>query len=295
MKMKEKPKKENSERWLLTYSDLMNLLMILFILLYAISSVDAAKYEQISETLNESMGEGASIFSGGASDGVFSVDGSKIPIDLGGGKGDDGSSGGNPGTISPTQAAPTAKPSPTAAATATPVPGKDIDSLSPNLTTKQDMEYFQEYVNAILVRFDLNEDVTTYLSGNGLTITFRNDAFFDSGRDVLKKEMKVGLDEISTLLNKVNNNIMVEGNTDNVPISSGSKFDSNWQLSSARAANVAQYLVEEDKVAGKRVTAAGCGEFNPIASNKTAAGRSKNRRVDIKILYLDASQQELNQ
>jgi chemotaxis protein MotB len=132
---------------------------------------------------------------------------------------------------------------------------------------------------------NLGVSVNTLVEERGLTITFKNDVFFDSGQDALKKEMKEGLNKIALLINKVDNPIVIEGHTDNVPISSKHDFASNWQLSAARDANVAQYLVEQGKVDGGRISAIGYGEYRPVASNQTSEGRSKNRRVDIIILY----------
>jgi chemotaxis protein MotB len=117
-------------------------------------------------------------------------------------------------------------------------------------------------------------------------ITFSNDVFFDSGDDTLKGDMKKGLDKLSVLLNRIDNTIVVEGHTDNIPMNkSSSKFASNWQLSAARAANVVEYLVDNCKIDGTRISAVGYGEFHPKDTNQTEKGRSKNRRIDVVILY----------
>lgn len=272
MKMKPKAKKENSERWLLTYSDLITLLLILFIVLFAISNINQQKYEQVAESLSESMGQGASIFSGS---GVFPQTGGNSPVNLGGAGKQDNSS--NSQTAAPTQAP-----------EATNAPGQSQDGqtgFAGSLKTEQDMEDFQNYVEQILIDMNMDAATDTEIVDRGLEIIFRNDVFFDSGKDTLQEPMKRGLKQLAKLLNKIDNKIVIEGNTDNVSLSPLNKFASNWQLSGARAANVAQYLNEEEKVDGKRITSMGCGEFNPVASNDTAEGRSQNRRVDIIILY----------
>lgn len=285
MKMKQKPKKENSERWLLTYSDLMNLLLILFILLYAMSQVDQQKYDQLSESLSKSMGKGASIFSGS---GVLPQNGGNTPIDIGN-NGNQNNSSGNQTTAVPTKE-PTKTPTKAPEATKTPgntEGGQGNSDFNGSLKTEQDMANFQSYVEQILVDMNMDVATDTEVVDRGLEIIFKNDIFFDSGDDTLKEPMQRGLKQLAKLLNKVDNKIVIEGNTDNVPLSSSNIFDSNWQLSAARAANVAQYLVEDEKVDGDRISAVGYGEFNPVATNDTADGRSRNRRVDIIILYND--------
>ncbi len=266
MQHKQKQKKDNSERWLLTYSDLITLLMILFILLFAISNVNQSKYDQLAEALSESMGEGASIFNGSA--GVIQDGGGNNVIDIGSPDGDGSGSGDQ--EPSGTTGSPT--PTPTGAA-------------SESLETEKDMEELQSDINQVLDDMDVGMNAGTHMIEKGLTVTFTNDIFFDSGKDVLKEEMKHGLSKIAKLLNRVDNKIIIEGHTDNVPIRDTNKYTSNWQLSAARAANVVEYLVDHEKVDGTRISAVGYGEYSPVASNDTAEGRSQNRRVDIIILY----------
>jgi chemotaxis protein MotB len=290
MKKIQKPKKENSERWLLTYSDLITLLMILFILLYAMSTVSDVKYEQLSSSLYNSLGQGAGILNG--SNGIFPDGGSDSPVVIDP-KTNQNSESSVQSTPVPTK--PVSTPEPTKAPKATLTPSdepscgnpENIDDTSGSLSNKKDMSDFENSINEILQDMDLGVAAGTSIRESGLTISFKNDIFFDSGQDVLKKEMKKALNKIAILLNKVDNQIIIEGHTDNIPISKTNKYTSNWQLSAARAANVAQLLVEEEKVKGSRISAVGYGEFRPIASNSTAKGRSQNRRVDIIILYDD--------
>jgi chemotaxis protein MotB len=266
MKTMKKPKKENSERWLLTYSDLITLLMILFILLYAMSSVNQAKYDQLSASLSSSMGEGAGILKG--SGGVLPNGGGNTPMSGGSGQ--------------------TSEAAPTQQAAMTPIPTNvPEDTLKGNedkLIDKQKMDDLENGINDIVEDMDAGKSVGTAEVERGFTITLANDAFFDSGKAELKDNMKKGLSQIAKLLNKVNNPIIIEGFTDNVPIKS-SAYTSNWQLSAARAANVAEYLTEQEHVDGTRISAIGYGEYRPIAANATVQGRSKNRRVDITVLY----------
>jgi chemotaxis protein MotB len=277
MKKKQKPKKENGERWLLTYSDLITLLMILFILLYSMSSVNEVKYEQLSQSLKDSLGSGAGFLTG--TDSVLPGEGTSV-VDLGNGT----SNNVTPqNTVAPTQLTDTPKATDTTEDNSV---TQGAGQVSGGIDNQQDMQNFENDITNILKQMDSGVSASTTLTESGLTITFANDVFFDSGQDTLKAGMKQGLKELAKLLNRIDNSIIIEGHTDNVPInSSTSKFASNWQLSAARAANVAQFLVDKEKMDGTRIAAIGYGEFRPVVSNNTNAGKSKNRRVDIIILY----------
>lgn len=298
MKAKPRQKKDNSERWLLTYSDLITLLMILFVLLFAMSNVSQEKYEKLSESLSSSMGEGASVLNGSA--GIFDDGGGDNILDIGTPKGEgDGQKGGNVTASKAPSATPVPKDN---EVSVTPIPTEapktgdtnQMEEIGGSLVGKNDMEKFENYVTEIISEMGVGLSASTRLTESGLMISFNNDVFFDSGQDVLKEEMKSGLKEIATLLNKIDNSIIIEGHTDNVPINNDNKYTSNWQLSAARAANVAQYLVEKEKVDGSRISAIGYGEYRPIAKNDTNKGRRKNRRVDIIILYNSRSEVNYN-
>lgn len=270
MQKKQKAKKENSERWLLTYSDLITLLMILFILLYAMSNVNQAKYAKLAKSLNNTLGNGtsASVLNGAA--GVLPGKAGKP------GKSDNT----NAKTVTPK---PSSKVSPTTAPQASTAAGSG--NLSGYLKTKSDMEHLQTFINKVLTELKMSDYVNTEVKEYGLVTTFSNDVIFDSGDDRLKPEMITGLKKLAPLLRSISNSIVVEGYTDNIPITKASKFSSNWQLSSARAANVAEFLVDHCDIDGSRISSVGYSKYHPKASNDTATGRSKNRRIEIVILY----------
>lgn len=249
MKKKVKQKKENSERWLLTYADMITLLLALFIVLYAISNVDSAKYHSLAEALNDSLGDGK---------GLNVFDGKPGMLDGGQTVNEDG-------TIQ----------MPTGGATGT-------------LVTKEDMSNLEKGINSILENLNISDGAGTGITNRGLTITFSNDVFFDSGKAELKEDLKKGLLQMAVLLNRVDNPIVIEGYTDNIPISSGNIYTTNWLLSAARAANVVEFLVKNANVDGNRLSAAGYGEYHPKAPNKTEADRMKNRRVELTVLYSNA-------
>ena len=129
----------------------------------------------------------------------------------------------------------------------------------------------------------LEDSVSTTIEERGLVISFNDSIFFDSAKADIKENMKTKLVALSEILNKIDNYVRVEGHTDNIPIKN-EFYNSNWQLSSIRASNVVEFLIEYGSVSPDRLSAVGYGEYRPISDNNTEEGRAKNRRVDILIL-----------
>jgi chemotaxis protein MotB len=129
-----------------------------------------------------------------------------------------------------------------------------------------------------------DENVSLSMDERGLVIVLSDEILFDSGKAEIRKGAYPVLSQVAeVIVNKVpDKNIGISGHTDNVPIRRSS-WKSNWELSTARATNVLHYLVEQG-VSPDRLSATGYGEHRPVASNETAAGRAKNRRVEILIL-----------
>ncbi len=135
--------------------------------------------------------------------------------------------------------------------------------------------------NALEVR-----NVTISRLQGKLTVNILDRVLFDSGEADLKPEGAAVLRKVADLLQQHTNlQVHVVGHTDNVPIRSGrSRFASNWELSTARAAAAVRFLTEKTGVDPKRLGVVGYGEFRPIADNSTADGRAKNRRIALTIL-----------
>jgi chemotaxis protein MotB len=126
------------------------------------------------------------------------------------------------------------------------------------------------------------KQVKVSMEDRGLVITFVAEVLFDSGKASVKSEGKEILVKIADVVKEesIDNYIGVEGHTDNEPIKY-SGWKSNWELSTARATNVLHYLVDECGLNPEKLSATGYGEYRPVASNETADGRQKNRRVEI--------------
>jgi len=135
------------------------------------------------------------------------------------------------------------------------------------------------------LKSQLRGKVGVNVGERGLVITLANNILFDSGKAKIKEDAYPVLDKIATVIKEKapDKNIGIEGHTDNVPIKY-SGWKSNRELSTARANNVYHYLVKEGRLKPVQLTTIGYGEFQPIAENKTAQGRAKNRRVEIVIL-----------
>ncbi|OLN33534.1 flagellar motor protein MotB [Desulfosporosinus metallidurans] len=264
-KREHEAEKDNGERWLLTYSDLITLLMIFFVVLYSMSKVDAQKFQAVAESLNKALGGGTP---------------SKMEL-----------------ATSPTGPSLFKTGTPSAKAT---VPGKGTD---PNNTTYTDpassnanknsgqgnVDAEKMSIDAIKAKLDkfaadngIQATLVTSIEERGLVVSIQETLLFESGSAGITDRARAILEKVSTVLVSAPNQIKVEGHTDNLPINTH-QYPSNWELSVIRATNVVQIL-QRDGITPNRLSATGYGEYRPIASNDTDAGRSKNRRIDLIIL-----------
>lgn len=232
MKKKKPEGHMNHERWLLSYSDFMTLLMILFVVLFAMSSIDQTKYKQLSESMKVAMGGGKTIM-------------------------------GDQAAISVTENS------------------NKIENQIKSEETK--LEEVKAQVDKYLEQNGLKSSVNTKIDERGLVVSLNDTMFFDTGRADIKLESQKKIIEIGKILNQLDNYIRIEGHTDNIPIKN-SQYPSNWQLSSARASNVTEFLINNCGIVPQRFSAVGYGEYRPILDNSTEEGRARNRRVDIIIV-----------
>ncbi|MEA2442251.1 MAG: chemotaxis protein MotB [Thermoleophilaceae bacterium] len=246
---------ESEERWLLTYADMITLLMALFMVLFSITSVNKSKLEILSKTLQEA-------FSGKVLPGGEAIR----------------STGADPkATNSPT--APPAIPAITPAVTnATP------SAAAAQAKEQEDFRRLKEQIDAYAREKGIQDKLQTVIAQRGLVIRLLTDrVLFDSGAAELKAAATPVLTKVADILRREGaHQVMVEGHTDTVPIS-GSLFPTNWELSTARASRVVRFLIGGG-VGQRRLSAAGYAALHPLAPNSTAGGRSRNRRVEIVLL-----------
>ena len=127
------------------------------------------------------------------------------------------------------------------------------------------------------------DNAEVQITSKEIRINVESPILFKSGSADLGNHAANILDVMGKLLNKLNNEIIVEGHTDNVPVKSGD-YPNNWELSAARANTVVDYLTDNFPIAPKNIISAAYGEYKPVASNKTRAGRIKNRRIELVII-----------
>lgn len=140
-----------------------------------------------------------------------------------------------------------------------------------------------ELQKELLKKFKNDNDVLLLKDNRGLIIRLKDDILFGSADSQLQPEAYNSLNKITDILSKTDNPVIIEGHTDSFPINSA-KYSSNWELSTARATSVIDYLVKSKRINPKRLSAVGYGEYVPVAENTSNSGRTKNRRVDIIIL-----------
>jgi chemotaxis protein MotB len=256
------------ERWLLTYADMITLLLALFIVLWSISSVNISKFAALKQSL-------AQAFSGKILQGSSGVlDGGPSPLNPQGTQVDN---------VDAQSSSSTSQSLPTPNSIAQSIRSEINQSISQ--AELDNLRRIQAQVNAAAKALGLTGTIHTSIDERGLVIRLLTDkVLFDSGQAVLQSRALPLLHDIGLILVKddTTNPVRVEGNTDDVPIST-SQYPSNWELSTARAAAVLEVVIKTG-FPSKRLSIAGYGEENPVASNVTARGRSLNRRVDIVVL-----------
>lgn len=155
--------------------------------------------------------------------------------------------------------------------------GVIIEGIKP---LKYEEVELEKDIKAALEKSGKIEGLSILRDERGVLISFEDALMFDLGASDIKGEVRPVLAEVAALIRKVQNNIVIEGHTDNVPIKSA-RYSSNWELSTARATSVLVAFIKEYNINPERFSVSGYGEYRPIASNATPEGRAKNRRVDI--------------
>jgi chemotaxis protein MotB len=271
---------DNDERWLLTYSDMITLLMALFMVLFSISSVNISKFKTLQESLKAAFS--GSILPGGK---AIMQSGSQST------KAHTPATSAIPSIVPLTPNTPNSGNDTKAQLDQNPVTQAQLSqaqSIAAAAKQEQaDFQQLQEKLNQYIDTHGLRNQVQTVISRRGLVVRVLTDrVLFDSGQANLKPEGDPLLGEIANLLNVDRRHpIVVEGHTDNVPIASA-QYPSNWELSTARATTVVRFLIGRS-VDRNRLSASGYADLHPIATNATAAGRQLNRRVEIVLQRLN--------
>ena len=250
-KKKEEEQAPGSPAWMATFSDLMNLLLCFFVLLFSMSEIDVDKWQQVAMSFSENF----SIFSGGASaigDGFLISNGVSQLNEL-----DD--------YINST--------------------GKTAESEEfvnelEEFEEKQlaAAEQLAEEIEEAVEESQFADEIDVDFTAQYVSLTLNGALLFDSGSAELKEEAKPLMDKIGQLLARyAQSTIEIEGHTDNVPIHN--------EVSSFRALSVFNYFMETTFLDPATIKHSGRGEYLPVADNATPEGRAQNRRVEIKIYH----------
>jgi len=256
-KRKPEAPKPGAPAWMATFSDLMNLLLCFFVLLFSMSTVDAQKFELIAASFSETF----SIFSSGGKaigDDMMISNGVSQLNEL-------------DNYINST--------------------GKDAESedIVPDALKEfeeqklAESEELAEKIEEALQESGMQELIGVNFNSQYVQLTMNGALLFDSGDADSKDDSNVMMEQIARVLERYAEGIIeVEGHTDNVPMN-GYKYSDNDELSSARAISVFRYLMEHTTIDPVMIKHSGRGEYVPIADNSTPEGRALNRRVEIKI------------
>lgn len=220
--------KQGLDDWVMTYGDMMSLLLTFFVLIVSFSSMQQTKFEQAAASLSDAFG-------------VMKNPESVIEFN---------------------------------------------QPIVPNHNPQRDAETLYEVrsVEKLLLDEGLQEEVEVEVTDDGILFRINAPFMFASGGAELRNEPKTVLDKLAGLVDDAPYQVKVQGHTDSIPINS-SRYPSNWELSAARAVTVARYF-QSHGVPPEKIEATGYGEHRPIDTNETAAGRARNRRVEI-FLRLD--------
>ncbi|UII56506.1 flagellar motor protein MotB [Cytobacillus spongiae] len=257
-KKKEHHEEHVDESWLIPYADLLTLLLALFIVLFSMSSVDAKKFQAMSEVFNEAFTSGTGIFDYPSPMPQNQMDSVEEAEDE-----------------EEKQEEQTEE---------------KLDQEAKIKIDQQELKTIQQKVNSYIQKNNLKNQLDTSLTGEGLLVTIRDNVLFQSGSaDVRKEDLKIAKEISELLVMDPVRNIIISGHTDNVPISNA-RYESNWELSVMRAVNFMKIVLQNKDLDPRWFSAKGFGEFQPAASNGTKEGRAQNRRVEILILPLTSSQ-----
>ena len=255
-KRKQEDPPKGAAPWMNTFSDLMNLLLCFFVLLFSMSTVDAEQFEQVAASLSNSF---SILPAGGAAigDGTLVANGISQLNNL-------------------------AEYVKNMGVSMDEAEEQDVEEQIEEIKLEQS-EKMAESIQKYLEQQNIEEYVDLDFNSQYVLLTLNGAVLFESGSSDLKNDAVPLIDSIGNMLTGYTENIIeVEGHTDNVPIHTA-KYANNNVLSSFRALSVAEYLINNKGINPAKLKYSGRGEYVPVADNSTPEGRALNRRVEIKI------------
>lgn len=257
---------EISQEWLTTYSDMITLVLCFFVLMFAISNVDALKFQLLAKGLSR--------------DGITAEEFIDLQLEY------DMSGVGEPDPDAieyPAFDNPPSNPSSNSEANES-ESAADLENVNPEL------DILYQLIMNYIDENELHSSVTLDRQGENLLLTLTSDIWFSSGSAEVTPFMRNNAAVLAQLLSQTQNDkipyeVVVEGHTDNIPQNT-SQYPSNWHLSFSRAFNFLDILITESGLHPRNFSARACGEEVPIADNDTPEGRQKNRRVEVYIRHV---------
>lgn len=258
---------DTKDRWMITYADLITLLLIFFVMMYAMSRLDVEKYEVVTASLQHTFKGGDSILDLGSgitgTEDRYSHRNPPASADSGSKQGE------GQGTA------------------------RQADSTDQGPLTERELAFRKQEEELA----NLMQVIESYIKDNslegqirvadlpkGISITLSDRFLFDTGKAELKSGSAKTLIQLASLFRQLDTVISIEGHTDSLPIVYASEFKDNWELSGARALSVLRFFIDKENLDPLHFQYAGYADTRPAADNDTSEGRQKNRRVEITVL-----------
>ena len=262
---KREPEAKPAAGWITTFSDLMNLLLCFFVLLFSMSTVDAEKFPMVIASLQSSLsimpagsmsiGEGEMV-----GNGISQLPNIDVFFETSSGEDGDSQGGKTEETETETDVAEQYKEQALA-----------------------ESEQMAEQIEQQIEAGGLQNQVEVDFNAEYVKLTLNGAILFDSAKANIREDAQPLIAKIGTILENYDSNVIeIEGHTDNVPIHS-SKYENNNVLSMYRALSVADFIRDNTTLNPALIKSSGRGEYVPVADNTTEEGRARNRRVEIKV------------
>lgn len=252
-RMRKSNKDSGAPKWMVTYSDMVTLILVFFILLFAMSNLDDERFEAIQESFQNRM--------------IFDFYPSAVPLD------------------NPTDHTKNDKEDNLGGEL-----NSELDELKSNSSEQpskseeeNSLDHLVSEVESFLDKNNLNGVITANRSDEGVVLVLQESILFKSGEATVLNSAQSFLNQIGVFLEDVPNQVRIEGHTDSRPITSY-RYPSNWELSAARAGSVIRYLTNEFELDEKRFLSVGYADTRPIVPNDSEKHWSQNRRVEIVIM-----------
>ncbi|PWU70238.1 flagellar motor protein MotS [Gracilibacillus dipsosauri] len=249
---------KGAPKWMVTYSDMVTLILVFFILLFTMSQIDAEKFKKVAEALRAE-----NIF-----DSMPSIVEKENAMNEVKGLNDEMEEKND----------------------VTDQPKETPEVHNAEITENKDtLDELLAEVERFLNENNLNDVISASRTDQGVVLVLQENVLFETGEADVLEPAKPFLDKVSTLISNIPNEVRVEGHTDDRPISNY-RYPSNWELSVARASSVIRYILANNNFDSSRFIAAGFGDTRPVVPNNSPENWSKNRRVEMVILELDAKE-----